>query len=168
MGVRPVHCGVRAQRRQPRHCNSIDFLKSVASDFGRSFLSLLTSASTRQQHAVTLPRFLCVTLFMDVASWITPLTPGLPVAVLQNQYCAQGSEGRQGPKGHQHLLVYCFDETSSAAAEARDKSTWRWEASKARAGHTVHRNSSYKRLQVYHRRFSPLTSKSEPEIMLKA
>ena len=28
-----------------RHCDSIDFLKSVASDFGRSFLSLVTSTS---------------------------------------------------------------------------------------------------------------------------
>ena len=38
----------------PRHYDSVDFLKSVASDFGKSFLSLVTSASTRLQHTVTL------------------------------------------------------------------------------------------------------------------
>ena len=52
----------------PHHFDLIDLLKSVASDFGRSTLSLGTSAGTLQQHTVTLPWCLCVSLSGDLYS----------------------------------------------------------------------------------------------------
>ena len=39
----------------------------------------------------------------------------LLVAIWQDQYCVQGRVGRQRPKGHLRLLVYCLVETSATA-----------------------------------------------------
>ena len=50
--------------------------KSVASDFGRSFLSLVTSTSTRSQHTATCPDASAFHYLSDVASLMTTLSAG--------------------------------------------------------------------------------------------
>ena len=41
----------------------------------------------------------------------------LLVVIWHDQYCVQGRGERQGPKGRQHLLVYCLVETSATAEQ---------------------------------------------------
>ena len=125
------------------HCDSI-FLKSAASDFGRSCLSLVTSSlqpahgRSAQWHAL-MP--LCFMIYQmsrpgwpsirqERVRWLLGYSPpwplrqtaetslyDLPVAVWQNQYCVQRRGGRRGPKGLQHFLVYCLVETSATAEQ---------------------------------------------------
>ena len=63
-------------RCNPRHCDSIDFLNSVASDFGSSFLGLVTLTSTLSPHTVTCLDASVFHYLSDVASWMTAHTPG--------------------------------------------------------------------------------------------
>ena len=106
-------------------CDLIDFLKLVESELGRSFLSLVTSASTRSPHTmpVTCLDASAFHHLLDAASWMSTLRltlgrvrwivgyrpPALPLpqttqhpsqhllfAIWQDQSCVQGREGRQG------------------------------------------------------------------------
>ena len=60
----------------PRHCDLIDFLKSVESDYGGSFLSLVTSGSTWSQRTVNCPDASAFHYLSEVASWMSTVTPG--------------------------------------------------------------------------------------------
>ena len=57
-------------------CDSIDFRKSVESNFGRSFLSLMASTSTRLPRTEACTDASVFHYLSNVASWMTTHTPG--------------------------------------------------------------------------------------------
>ena len=145
------HLGLYAERKvymsssqwfNPCHCDLIDLLRSVASGFGRSLLSLSVwwlqpahGRSTQGHCSIIyqtcrpgwshLRRGRVRGLLGYLQPWPLRQTDqtsddpsrDLLVAIWQDQYCVQGRGGCQGPKGRQHLLVYCLVETSAAAEQ---------------------------------------------------